>query len=120
MVTSLCNNKEVHGQSLLNSFEFNNWLNASFFDSPTTSNIIFLDFRIVLNPIDIAYFGTSEILLLKNLEFAFLVDSSSSINLVLEFKFEPGSLNPIWPLFPIPNINRSIPPFEFIKLSYSL
>jgi len=48
---------------------------------------------------------------------SFRVIVSSVISRVRDSRDEPGSLNPIWPLRPIPSIKKSMPPAPAISIS---
>ena len=92
------------------------FLTAHDFLSPTANKSIFLESIIVPIPTVKAYFGT-ELKEGKSSEFDFLVLSESLTLLVLLLNEEPGSLNPICPLTPIPRTWTSIPPKDLILFS---
>src|SRR5699024_366243 len=83
---------------------------------PQASKTILCAFRIVLIPVVIAKRGTCA-KLGKLAELAIRVSLSKAIRRVVEILLEPGSLNPICPLDPIPNNCKSMPPASSICCS---
>ena len=81
-------------------------------------SIISLALNMVPIPIVMALVGTFD-LPPKSRDASLRVKSSSVTNRVPEFGAEPGSLKPMWPVRPIPNICKSRPPNLLIFCSYA-
>src|SRR5207244_1727021 len=86
--------------------------------SPVARSAISLDATIVPTPIVIASVGTFSAPK-KSAAATRRVMESSTTSRVRDVGPEPGSLNPMCPVWPIPRIWKSMPPASAIALSYS-